>query len=174
MIMKASDDRILTTHVGSLPRSQAVTDVVFAQEKGQPHKNASEIIREAVAKVVAKQADTGIDVISDGEMSKISYATYIKDRISGFEGDSPREPPADLEDFPGFLERLASTGGTPTYKRPCCVSDVKVFDMDPVKEDIENFNSALFDSEVCEGVHERSFSWRDCTFSAKPFLCKPR
>ncbi len=76
-------------------------------------------------------------------MSKISYATYIKDRISGFDGDSEREPPSDLEEFPGFLSRQASSGGTPSYRRPCCVGDIEVKDMGPVQVDIDNLLAAI-------------------------------
>jgi len=140
--MQASNDRILTTHVGSLPRSQAVTDVVFSQEKGEDPANAATIIRAAVDDVVKRQVDTGIDIVSDGEMSKISYATYIKDRITGFDGDSERKPPSDLEEFPGFLKRQASSGGTPTYRRPCCVGDIAVKDMGPANVDIDNLRTA--------------------------------
>ena len=140
--MQSSDNRILTTHVGSLPRSAAVTDVVFMQEKGESPNDAAQIIRSAVDDVVARQVSNGVDIVSDGEMSKISYATYIKDRISGFDGDSEREPPSDLEEFPGFLQRQSQSGGTPTYRRPCCVGDIQVKDMGPVKEDIDNLLSA--------------------------------
>ena len=151
--MKSSKNRILTTHVGSLPRSKAVTDVVFAQEHGEitDERAASEIIAQAVKDVVTRQAESGVDVVSDGEMSKISYATYIKDRITGFEGDSPRLPPRDLEEFPGFLQRQSSSGGTPSYSRPCCVGDVQVKDMGPVNEDIRNFKSALEGASVVQG-----------------------
>jgi 5-methyltetrahydropteroyltriglutamate--homocysteine methyltransferase len=151
--MKKSQDRILTTHVGSLPRSKVVTDVVFAREQGTALDEAAarEIVRDAVQDVVSRQAEAGIDVVSDGEMSKISYATYIKDRITGFEGDSPRQPPRDLEEFPGFLKRQASSGGTPTYSRPCCVGEVRVKDMGPVQEDIANFRAALDGASVVEG-----------------------
>ena len=140
--MQSSENRILTTHVGSLPRSAAVTDVVFMQEKGESPNDAAQIIRSAVDDVVARQVSNGVDIVSDGEMSKISYATYIKDRISGFDGDSEREPPSDLEEFPGFLQRQSQSGGTPTYRRPCCVGDIQVKDMGPVKEDIDNLLSA--------------------------------
>ena len=149
--MKTSTDRILTTHVGSLPRSKAVTDCVFAHERGEPMAEASELIRGAVKDVVARQADAHVDIVSDGEMSKISYATYIKDRITGFDGDSPRQPPRDLEDFPGFLERQASGGGTPTYRRPCCVGPIKVKSMQPLQEDLDNFAAALDGANVTEG-----------------------
>ena len=141
--MNSSTDRILTTHVGSLPRSAAVTDVVFAQEQGKDPENADAIIRSAVDDVVARQVKTGVDIVSDGEMSKISYATYIKDRISGFDGDSDRQPPSDLEEFPGFLKRQSSSGGTPTYRRPCCVGDIQVKDMGPVQVDIDNLLRAV-------------------------------
>jgi 5-methyltetrahydropteroyltriglutamate--homocysteine methyltransferase len=151
--MKRSTERILTTHVGSLPRSKAVTDVVFARERDEDtDREASDaVIRRAVNDVVGKQAETGVDVVSDGEMSKISYATYIKDRITGFEGDSPRQPPRDLEEFPGFLKRQASSGGTPTYRRPCCVGEIHVKDMGPVTQDIEWFTAALENSNVVQG-----------------------
>jgi 5-methyltetrahydropteroyltriglutamate--homocysteine methyltransferase len=151
--MKTSKQRILTTHVGSLPRSKAVTDVVFSLENGEAldKATAQSVIKSAVKEVVVRQSETGVDVISDGEMSKISYATYIKDRITGFDGDSPRQPPKDLEEFPGFLKRLASTGGTPSYRRPCCVGDIRVKDMGPVTEDIDNFKQALDEVSVTEG-----------------------
>ena len=141
--MKTSTNRILTTHVGSLPRSKAVTDVVFARESGEDTAKGASVIRDSVDAVVKRQVETGVDVVSDGEMSKISYATYIKDRITGFEGDSDRRPPADLEEYPTFLQRQAQSGGTPAYTRPCCVDDIKVKSMEPVSTDIANFADAI-------------------------------
>ena len=151
--MKTSVDRILTTHVGSLPRSKAVTDIVFGLEAGDSIDEtlARNTISDAVKQVVARQSECGVDVVSDGEMSKISYATYIKDRITGFEGDSPRQPPKDLEEFPGFLQRQASSGGTPSYSKPCCVGEIRVKDMGPVQEDIDNLQNALSDAPATEG-----------------------
>ena len=143
--MLHSTDRILTTHVGSLPRSQAVTEMVFAEEKGErmdPEARHA-LLAEAVDQVVAKQCEAGVDVVSDGEMSKISYATYIKDRITGFEGDSPRRPPSDLEAYPGFLKRQAASGGTPSYRRPQCVGEIRVKDTAPLEEDLANFRAAV-------------------------------
>lgn len=143
--MKASTDRILTTHVGSLPRSEAVTKGVFALENEEAidlEAHGREI-QAAVNEVVARQVAVGVDIVSDGEMSKLSYATYIKDRITGFEGDSPRRAPADLEDYPSFLERLAKAGGTPTYKRPRCVGPIDVKDMGPCNTDIANLRRAI-------------------------------
>ena len=140
-----SSTSIRTTHVGSLPRSTAVTDLVFAQERGDPIDEAEfdRIIGGAVADCVAKQVAAGIDLVSDGEMSKISYATYVKDRITGFDGDSPRTPPADLEAFPGFLARQAKGGGTPTYRRPRCVGPIASATMQPLADDIARFEAAL-------------------------------
>ncbi len=151
--MKTSTDRILTTHVGSLPRSEVVSQGVFAIEAGEEidlDAHCAEVAK-AVKEVVARQVAAGIDVVSDGEMSKLSYATYIKDRITGFEGDSPRRAPADLEEHPSFLERMAKTGGTPTYKRPQCVGPIEVKDMGPCNEDIANFTAAVAASGPVEG-----------------------
>ncbi|MCY3941680.1 MAG: cobalamin-independent methionine synthase II family protein [Gammaproteobacteria bacterium] len=143
--MLHSTDRILTTHVGSLPRSEAVTEMVFAEEKGERMETEARhaLLADAVDAVVAKQCEAGVDVVSDGEMSKISYATYIKDRITGFEGDSPRRAPADLEEYPGFLKRQAASGGTPTYRRPQCVGEIRVKDTAPLEEDLTNFRAAV-------------------------------
>ncbi|OYU73514.1 MAG: epoxyalkane--coenzyme M transferase, partial [Alphaproteobacteria bacterium PA3] len=138
-------DRILTTHVGSLPRSADVTDLVFAQERGEAIDQAQfdTVIGAAVDEVVRLQVEAGIDLVSDGEMSKISYATYIKDRITGFDGDSPRTPPADLEMFPSFLERQAKGGGTPTYRRPKCVGPIAVKSMEPLEADLAHMAAAM-------------------------------
>jgi 5-methyltetrahydropteroyltriglutamate--homocysteine methyltransferase len=137
--------KILTTHVGSLPRSKQVTDLVFAREAGVPIEEAgfNQIIAAAVDDIVAKQKAAGIGLPSDGEMSKISYATYIKDRLTGFDGDSSRQPPADLELFPSFLKRQANSGGTPTYRRPKCVGEISVKSLEPLKDDVDNFQAAL-------------------------------
>ena len=136
--------RFLTTHVGSLPRSQAVVDLIFARERDDPVDEAAfdAVMAEAVSDVVRRQVHSGVAIVSDGEMSKISYATYIKDRFTGFDGDSPRRTPADLLDYPGFLQRLASGGGTPTYRRPCCVGPIGVKTMEPLRKDIAHLLSA--------------------------------
>jgi len=143
--MHTSDDHILTTHVGSLPRPADVTDVVFAREREETVEQDTfeRVVGAAVETVVARQRSTGIDVPSDGEMSKISYATYIKDRLTGFEGDSPRRAPADLKDFPGHLERLARAGGTPEYRRPRCVGPIAVKDLGPLHDDISWMQAAM-------------------------------
>ncbi len=138
-------DRILTTHVGSLPRPLDVTTNIFRIEAGEPVDLVDHevVVRRAVDDVVKRQVDSGVDLVSDGEMDKISYATYIKYRVSGFDGDSPRTPPADLEDFPGFLERQARVGGTPSYKRPQCVGEVRHVNDGPVRRECAIFQVAV-------------------------------
>lgn len=143
--MRRSTDRILTTHVGSLPRSAAVTDIVFSREKGErvAPSEFMGVIGRAVREAVERQCRSGVDVISDGELSKISYATYVKERLTGFEGDSPRNVPADLEDYPNYQRKLAKAGGTPTYRRPRCVGPVGVRDLTPLHDDLRRFKEAL-------------------------------
>lgn len=141
--MRRSTDRILTTHVGSLPRSQAVTQVLFARAEGRADDpGAAAIVAGAVHDVVQRQVDVGIDVVSDGEMSKISYATYVSERLSGFDGDTPREPGQDLVEFPGLLKKLAERGATAKYRRPRCVAAVGVKDTRPLAVDLENLRAA--------------------------------
>lgn len=136
---------LLATHVGSLPRSQAVVDFLFARERGEPYDAAAfdACMGLAVGEVVRRQVEAGIDIVSDGETSKISYATYVKDRYTGFAGDSPRNAPGDLKLFPTFLERLAKSGGTPTYSRPMCVGDVRSRGQDELGKDIANLKAAM-------------------------------
>jgi 5-methyltetrahydropteroyltriglutamate--homocysteine methyltransferase len=143
--MSASAGRILTTHVGSLPRSQAVTDVLFARERDEARDVDAddEVLRTAVAEVVRRQVGIGIDVVSDGETSKISYATYIARRLSGFDGDTPREPGQDLVEFPGLLRKLAERGATAKYRRPRCVAAVAVKDLGPLTTDLRNLQGAV-------------------------------
>jgi 5-methyltetrahydropteroyltriglutamate--homocysteine methyltransferase len=138
-------DRILTTHVGSLPRSQAVTDVIFARAREEvgDAPAATEVISDAVAEVVRRQVAVGIDVVSDGEMGKISYATYIAERFSGFGGDTPRDPGQDLVEFPGLLKKLADRGSTAKYRRPRCIGEIRVKNLAPMEADIENLRSAV-------------------------------
>ncbi|MGB5559183.1 MAG: cobalamin-independent methionine synthase II family protein [Paracoccaceae bacterium] len=137
--------KILTTHVGSLPRTQDVVDFIFARERGEAYDAADfdACMAAAVSKTVQKQVDAGIDIVSDGETSKISYATYVKDRYTGFDGDSPRNAPADLKLFPKYLERLANDGGTPKYARPMCVGKVRSKGQGELEKDIANLQAAM-------------------------------
>ena len=147
-------NKIKTTHVGSLPRSNELSDLLFKKDKGEKIdiNHFDKIVNRDVKKIVKKQKDLGIDFVSDGEMSKISYATYVKDRLSGFSGESERKAPKDLDDFPSFKERIARTGGTPTYTRPCCTGELKVKETLSLTKDINNFKSALE-----ENNHKQAF-----------------
>jgi len=137
--------RIRTSHVGSLPRSQEVVDFIFARENNEDYDETSfdEAMTKAVHDTVGKQTESGIDIVSDGETSKISYATYVKDRYTGFSGDSPRNAPADLKMFPTFLERLANEGGTPQYARPMCTGPVSSKGQGELQKDISNLKAAM-------------------------------
>ena len=136
---------IRVTHPGSLPRSQETVDMLFARERGETFDPAAFEAQMAAAcsDTVRRQVETGIDVVSDGETSKISYATYVKDRYTGFSGDSPRNAPADLKRFPGFLKRLAEGGGTPKYARPMCTSEVRSKGQADLLTDIDNLKDSM-------------------------------
>ena len=146
-------DKIKTTHVGSLPRSKRLSEILFKKDKNElfDQGELDKIIEEDVNKIVKKQIDIGIDIISDGEMSKISYATYVKDRLHGFSGESERRAPKDLDDFPSYKEKIAKSGGTPTYTRPCCTADLKIKDTKSLTKDISNLKSALKKNNHSQG-----------------------
>ena len=150
--MNVSTGRILTTHVGSLPRPQEVVDLLFAQDRGEPCDSArfDEVIARAVSDVVKKQVAAGIDIVSDGEMSKISYATYIRHRLTGFEGDSARPTPQDLDDFPEYRDRLVKAGHSATYRRPVCKGPIQVKDLSQLEKDIANLKNALAPVQVTD------------------------
>ena len=143
--MPAHPQRILTTHVGSLPRPERVVTQLFAQDSGLNYDPAAfeHVMREEVTAVVGQQVEALVDVVSDGEMSKISYATYIRHRLTGFEiGEMPRASPRDLDDFPDFKERLAKLGATPKYHRPICRGPIAVKDLSGLHADIANLQAA--------------------------------
>ena len=137
--------KILTSHVGSLPRTQDVVDFIFARENGENYDQAAfdNCMSSACNETVRRQVEAGVDIVSDGETSKISYATYVKDRYTGFSGDSPRNAPADLKQFPSFLERLANSGGTPQYARPMCTGEVTSKGQGELQADIDNLKAGM-------------------------------
>tara|TARA_B100001057_G_scaffold190395_1_gene191205 strand:- start:3309 stop:4448 length:1140 start_codon:yes stop_codon:yes gene_type:complete len=137
--------KILTTHVGSLPRTQDVVDFIFAREHKTPYSQAEfdACMTAACVETVRRQVEAGIDIVSDGETSKISYATYVKDRYTGFSGDSPRNAPGDLKLFPGFLQRLSDDGGTPQYARPMCTGEVTSKGQGELQADISNLQAGM-------------------------------
>ncbi len=151
--MEVNLKKISVTHVGSLPRKQEVVDFIFARENNQKYNqdDFDNVMSRAVLETVKKQVDSGVDIVSDGETSKISYATYVKDRYNGFSGDSPRNPPADLKMFPSFLKRLADDGGTPTYARPMCTERVSSKGQVDLNKDIFNLQTAMKMHNVSKG-----------------------
>jgi 5-methyltetrahydropteroyltriglutamate--homocysteine methyltransferase len=144
---------IRTTHVGSLPRPRDVADMILARERGEPIDAAGfdEAVRAGVEAVIARQRETGISLPSDGEMAKVSYATYVKERLTGFEGDSPRRTPADLEAYPGFRDKLVKSGATPPYKRPRNVGPIAIKDLSSLQRDIANMKAGLAKAGYARG-----------------------
>ncbi|MFZ4748546.1 MAG: cobalamin-independent methionine synthase II family protein [Sphingomonas sp.] len=140
-----SAGRFLTTHVGSLPRAQDLIDLIFAREEGAAVDEAAleARIHAAVAYVVDRQAEAGIDVINDGEQSKPSYATYIKDRLSGFGGAGNSYVFQDIEDFPTVKERIFADTGRKKRNAPACNGPISVKDMTAVTADADTLNAAL-------------------------------
>ena len=150
----AGTERILTTHVGSLPRGQAVVDLLARKEGGEPYDAAAfdSTMAAAVCDVVARQRASGVDVVSDGEQSKPSYATYIKDRLSGFSGHGKAMRGADLDEFPQYLARLMSRrGGAIKLARPCCTGPITVADRAPLAADLRRFRAALDAAGIEQG-----------------------
>jgi 5-methyltetrahydropteroyltriglutamate--homocysteine methyltransferase len=148
--MKRSTERILTTHVGSLPRPDDLIRTMFASQEGVPvDRVALEArTRSAVAEVVAKQAEAGIDVVSDGEMSKPSYVTYVIDRLDGFGGEShPVETYADLDDFPVLHRKVFGDPGRSRRRLPACDGPIAVRDPEAATVDVEHLQAALDGSQ---------------------------
>jgi 5-methyltetrahydropteroyltriglutamate--homocysteine methyltransferase len=143
--MKRSTDRILTTHTGSLPRPPDLIRTMFAREEGVPVDGSALAarIRTAVAEVVRKQVDAGIAVVNDGEVSKPSYATYVKDRLAGFGGTSQALQYQDLVDFPEMAERVFGDPGRSRRKTPACTGPITVRDPGAAQADVDNLKAAV-------------------------------
>ena len=143
--MKRSVERILTTHTGSLPRPDDLTRTMFAKEEGVPVDSGALAarIRSAVAEVVRKQVEVGVDVVNDGEYSKPSYATYVKDRLRGFGGASQPLQYRDLVDFPGMARRVFGDPGRARRRAPACTEAVAVQDAEAARTDVANLRTAV-------------------------------
>jgi 5-methyltetrahydropteroyltriglutamate--homocysteine methyltransferase len=151
--MRQSTERFLTTHTGSLPRPDDLIRTMFAKEEGVPVDPSALAarVRSAVAEVVGKQAQAGIDVVDDGEMSKPSYATYPKDRLGGFEGASHPLQYQDLVDFPGMAKRVFGDPGRARRKTPACTAPITLRDARAGQVDAENLAAALGQVKSAEG-----------------------
>ena len=143
--MPRSVDRFLTTHTGSLPRPDDLTQMMFAKEEGRPvdSEALARRIRGSVKEIVEKQRNAGVDIVSDGEMSKPSYATYIKDRLSGFGGVGNTFVYQDLVDFPNLAKRVFGDPGRSRRKTPACNGPISVSDPDAVSRDVSNLRAAV-------------------------------
>jgi 5-methyltetrahydropteroyltriglutamate--homocysteine methyltransferase len=146
--MKRSTDRILTTHVGSLPRPDDLTEMLMARDHGDPLDPAAfdARVKQGVAEVVKKQRDTGIDIVNDGEWGKPDYSTYIKNRLTGFEGSPTQQDPSrDMSEFPEFAP-FRRGGGLVHIARPKCNGPIAWKDFEAVKTDIANLKAAASDA----------------------------
>jgi 5-methyltetrahydropteroyltriglutamate--homocysteine methyltransferase len=143
--MKRSTDRILTTHVGSLPRSAALVELLYKKDNGEPYDGAAfhSAVAAGVADAVAKQVAAGVDIVSDGETSKVGYSTYIKDRLSGFAGHHPRPPHLDLAPYPELRQALARMLEAPSFRRAGCVGPVERVDSRAMQTDLANLRAAV-------------------------------
>ena len=152
--MPHSVDRFLTTHTGSLPRPDDLIRMMYAKEEGKPvdREALARRIRSAVGEVVGKQRKAGLDIVNDGEMSKPSYATYVKDRLSGFGGTSNSFVYQDLVEFPNMAKRVFGDPGRSRRKTPACNGPIAVADPDAVRRDVDNLKAA-----VGKGGAERAF-----------------
>ena len=150
--MKRSVDRILTTHTGSLPRPADLIRMMFAREEGVPVDGPALAarVRSAVAEVVRKQTDAGVAVVNDGELSKPSYATYIKDRLSGFDGTSQALQYRDLVDFPEMAKRVFGDPGRARRKTPACTGPIGLRDPAAAQADVDNLRAALGSAGVAD------------------------
>ena len=150
--MRRSTERFLTTHTGSLPRPDDLIRMMFAKEEGVPVDAAAlgARIRSAVAEVVSKQVEAGLAVVNDGEMSKPSYATYVKDRLRGFGGESHPLQYQDLVDFPGMAKRVFGDPGRARRKTPACNGPIAVGDAGAVQADARNLKAAVASAPAAE------------------------
>ncbi len=151
--MKTSQDRILTTHTGSLPRPPELRAVLVKKDQGEPYDKAelARLTREAVIAIVRRQAEVGIDIINDGEMSKPGYSTYVADRLSGFAGHEPAKPRLDTRDHPNFMAAYTRMTGDNVARRAVCVGPIVVRDTEPLAEDLANLKAALAQVNAVEG-----------------------
>ena len=157
--MHRSTERILTTHVGSLARPTELLEIMRDKEAGKPYDHAEfdRQVHDAVADRVHRQVECGIDVVTDGEMGKVSFLTYVKDRLGGFTEDDgdpilPASWRKEIEDFPGFYNEYFKkyTGGVAPLKQLVCTGPVSYVGQEQLETDIANLREALVDAPALE------------------------
>lgn len=151
--MQTSRERILTTHTGSLPRPPELRELLVKKDRGEPHdsEELARRTREAVVAIVRRQAEAGVDVINDGEMSKPGYSTYVADRLTGFAGHEPAKPRLDTREHPNFMAAYERMTGANVARRAVCVGPIEVRDREPLAADIANLKAALAQVQAVEG-----------------------
>jgi 5-methyltetrahydropteroyltriglutamate--homocysteine methyltransferase len=137
--------RIEITHVGSMPRGDMLTPLLRARDTGAAYdvEEFDRLVSEAVDDAVTKQVECGVDTVSDGEIGKIGYSTYMIERLSGFGGHVDRKPAADLAEHPALTKKLSAIMGSQDFVRASCIAPVKLVTLDPLWEDIRRFKTAL-------------------------------
>ena len=150
--MKTSTDRILTTHVGSLPRPPALRELLVEKDKGEPYDKAEleQLTRDAVFAIVRRQVAAGVDIVDDGEMSKPGYSTYIADRLTGFAGNEPAKPRLDTGPYPNFNAAYARMTGENVARRAVCVGPIEWRDREPLHQDIANLKAATAEAGAAD------------------------
>lgn len=136
---------IKTTHVGSLPRGPELVPLLLARDKGDPYdvEEFDRVVQEAVNEAVVQQVEAGVSVVSDGELGKVGYSTYIIERLSGFGGHSPRKPALDLAEVPELAHKLSAIMGAQEFTRASAIAPVKLVNLQPLHDDIRRFQAAL-------------------------------
>ncbi|HWI86432.1 MAG TPA: cobalamin-independent methionine synthase II family protein [Sphingomonas sp.] len=136
---------ILTTHVGSLPRGEVLTPLLLASDKGEPYDAAAfdSAVQGAVEDAVTKQIAAGVSIVSDGELGKVGYSTYMIERLEGFGGHVDRKPAADLAVHPTLSKRLAAIMGSQEFTRASCIGPVRLKTLAPLEDDLRRFKAAL-------------------------------
>jgi 5-methyltetrahydropteroyltriglutamate--homocysteine methyltransferase len=137
--------KIKTTHVGSLPRGNELTPLLLARDKGEPYDAAEfdRVVSAAVDEAVRHQIEAGVSVVSDGELGKVGYSTYMIERLSGFGGHIDRKPAADLAEVPDLAKKLSVMMGSQEFVRASCIGDVRLVSLQPLHDDIRRFRAAL-------------------------------
>ena len=138
-------DRIETSHVGSLPRGDELTPLLLARDHGEPYDSGEfdRVVRAAVDEAVRRQVEAGVSIVSDGELGKVGYSTYMIERLEGFGGHSERKPALDLAPLPDLRKKLAAIMGSQEFTRASCIAPVRLRTLQPLHDDIARFRAAL-------------------------------
>jgi len=136
---------IETTHVGSLPRGPELVPLLLARDKGEPYDEAEfdRVVQAAIDEAVKKQVEAGVSIVSDGELGKVGYSTYIIERLSGFGGHTPRKPALDLAQVPELAKKLSAIMGSQEFTRASAIDKVELVNLQPLHDDLRRFQAAL-------------------------------